>query len=403
MGPPGTSLKLAATRAQRHDVPARRMAPRHDFRPPGQESTGPSLSVPRALILGVLMLVAGNYYYSSRSSQPHRTQASAPGSAPDDATTRNLALAKLQSRLRERDSTIRQLEAQIQEAQHAQHAALSAQPPSKPADAPKAVAPVGTPSEAAPASSAASAVVLRDEAAVGGGELVDVPTDLVFPDALRKSLKGSDLFIGFSSGKHGRLRAQLGRQPAQDGHHTGARRRARREDARDRLGGGHPLDGARRLEHQDAGATIFDQVLLPTAQPGPQLQPQPSPAPAPAPAPAQPQPQPRAPSPSPSPSPGWPQPQPSPAPAPAPPSPSPSPAPAPAPAQPQPQPSPSPAPAPSPSPSLTPLRIGCSAYKRMAALKVAFYTRILTMGFNIWACDADTGWMGDPAPFIQEP
>ena len=95
------------------------------------------------------MLVAGNYYYSSRSSQPRRTQASVPGSAPDDATTRNLALAKLQSRLRERDSTIRQLEAQIQEAQHAQHAALSAQPPSKPADAPKAVAPVGTPSEAA--------------------------------------------------------------------------------------------------------------------------------------------------------------------------------------------------------------------------------------------------------------
>ena len=38
----------------------------------------------------------------------------------------------------------------------------------------------------------------------------------------------------------------------------------------------------------------------------------------------------------------------------------------------------------------------------MAALKVAFYTRILTMGFNIWACDADTGWMGDPTPFIQE-
>ena len=149
------------------------------------------------------MLVAGNYYYSSRSSQPRRTQASAPGSAPDDATTRNLALAKLQSRLRERDSTIRQLEAQIQEAQHAQHAALSAQPPSKPADAPKAVAPVGTPSEAAPASSASSAstaVVLRDEAAAGGGELVDVPTDLVFPDALRKSLKGSDLFISFSSG-----------------------------------------------------------------------------------------------------------------------------------------------------------------------------------------------------------
>ena len=48
------------------------------------------------------------------------------------------------------------------------------------------------------------------------------------------------------------------------------------------------------------------------------------------------------------------------------------------------------------------LRFDYSAYKRMAALKVAFYTRILTMGFNIWACDADTGWMGDPSVFIQE-
>ena len=170
------------------------MAPRHDFRPPGQERAGPSFSVPRALILGVLMLVGGNYYYSSSSGQPQRSQAAAPGSAPDDATTRNLALAKLQSRLRERDSTIRQLEAQIEEAQHGQHAALSSQPPSKPAEAPKASQ--AATSEAAPTS---TAVVLRDEAAVGG-ELVDVPTDLVFPDALRKSLKGSDLFISFSSG-----------------------------------------------------------------------------------------------------------------------------------------------------------------------------------------------------------
>ena len=48
------------------------------------------------------------------------------------------------------------------------------------------------------------------------------------------------------------------------------------------------------------------------------------------------------------------------------------------------------------------LRFDYSAYKRMAALKVAFYTRILQMGFNLWACDADTGWMGDPKPFVNE-
>ena len=46
-------------------------------------------------------------------------------------------------------------------------------------------------------------------------------------------------------------------------------------------------------------------------------------------------------------------------------------------------------------------RFDYSAYKRMAALKVAFYMRILRMGFNIWACDADTGWMGDPSTFVK--
>ncbi|KAL1518521.1 hypothetical protein AB1Y20_002810 [Prymnesium parvum] len=48
------------------------------------------------------------------------------------------------------------------------------------------------------------------------------------------------------------------------------------------------------------------------------------------------------------------------------------------------------------------LRFDYGAYKRMAALKVAFYTRILNMGFNVWACDADTGWMGDPSKFTSE-
>lgn len=253
------------------------------------------------------MLVAGNYYYSSRSSQPRRTQASAPGSAPDDATTRNLALAKLQSRLRERDSTIRQLEAQIQEAQHAQHAALSAQPPSKPADAPKAVVPVGTPSEAAPASSASSAstaVVLRDEAAAGGGELVDVPTDLVFPDALRKSLKGSDLFISFSSGSMAAFALNWVAN-------------LRRTGITQVLVGALDEKMLEIASTEGIPSMVLDGSSIKTR-------------------------------------------------------------------------------------GAANLRFDYSAYKRMAALKVAFYTRILTMGFNIWACDADTGWMGDPTPFIQE-
>ena len=33
---------------------------------------------------------------------------------------------------------------------------------------------------------------------------------------------------------------------------------------------------------------------------------------------------------------------------------------------------------------------------------MAFYTRILKMGFNVWACDADTAWMAHPAPFVNE-
>jgi len=48
------------------------------------------------------------------------------------------------------------------------------------------------------------------------------------------------------------------------------------------------------------------------------------------------------------------------------------------------------------------LRFDYGAYKRMAALKVAFYTRIIKMGFNVWACDADTGWMGNPHSFVNE-
>ena len=53
------------------------------------------------------------------------------------------------------------------------------------------------------------------------------------------------------------------------------------------------------------------------------------------------------------------------------------------------------------------LRFDYSAYKRMAALQVAFYTRILTMGFNIWACGAPhqgnalggrTSWEGAEHP-----
>jgi len=34
------------------------------------------------------------------------------------------------------------------------------------------------------------------------------------------------------------------------------------------------------------------------------------------------------------------------------------------------------------------LRFDYGAYKRMAAMKVQFYTNILMLGFNVWACDA---------------
>ena len=44
------------------------------------------------------------------------------------------------------------------------------------------------------------------------------------------------------------------------------------------------------------------------------------------------------------------------------------------------------------------LRFDYSAYKRMAAMKVQFYSNILRLGFNVWACDADTAWMAHPAP-----
>ena len=35
-------------------------------------------------------------------------------------------------------------------------------------------------------------------------------------------------------------------------------------------------------------------------------------------------------------------------------------------------------------------------------VQVQFYTNILTLGFNVWACDADTAWMAHPAPFVNE-
>ena len=48
------------------------------------------------------------------------------------------------------------------------------------------------------------------------------------------------------------------------------------------------------------------------------------------------------------------------------------------------------------------LRFDYSAYKRMAAMKVQFYSNILRLGFNVWACDADTAWMAHPAPSARE-
>ena len=262
--------------------------------------------MPRALILGVLMLVGGNYFMQGRS-QPQRSQAAAAPGSPDDATTRNLALSKLQNRLRERDATVRQLEVQIEEAQRTQHAALSSQPPPTrsdgPADAPRkasqpaegvSAAPVATLGEAAPTS---TAVALT-------GELVDVPADTVFPEALRKCAKGSDLFISFSSGSMAAFALNWVANLRRTGIVkvlVGALDEKMLEIAKAEGIPSMPLDGS-SIKTRGAANLRFDY----------------------------------------------------------------------------------------------------SAYKRMAALKVAFYTRILTMGFNIWACDADTGWMGDPSVFIQE-
>ncbi len=48
------------------------------------------------------------------------------------------------------------------------------------------------------------------------------------------------------------------------------------------------------------------------------------------------------------------------------------------------------------------LRFDYAAYKRMAALKVSFYINILMLGYNVWACDADTAWMQHPGVFVNE-
>ena len=47
------------------------------------------------------------------------------------------------------------------------------------------------------------------------------------------------------------------------------------------------------------------------------------------------------------------------------------------------------------------LRFDYSAYKRMAAMKVQFYSNILRLGFNVWACDADAIFVTDPRPMMQ--
>ena len=124
---------------------------------------------------------------------------------PEDATTRNLALARLHNQLKERDATIGELEAKLEEAQHSHRATLEAQPPKpevprppEPAKRPPELKAVPAVAEPAASTAASTAVVVASGAA--SGELVDVPPDTVFPDKLRKCTKGSDLFISFSSG-----------------------------------------------------------------------------------------------------------------------------------------------------------------------------------------------------------
>eukprot|EP00908_Phaeocystis_cordata_P010200 Transcript_21042.p1 GENE.Transcript_21042~~Transcript_21042.p1 ORF type:complete len:807 (+),score=158.02 Transcript_21042:127-2421(+) len=266
------------------------------------------MSVPQILVLGVLALMGANYYMRISSSS-QRYPASKPG-APEDATTRNLALARLHNQLKERDATIGELEAKLEEAQHSHRATLEAQPPKpevprppEPAKKPpelKAVPSVAEPAE----STAASTAVVVAAGGAASGELVDVPPDTVFPDKLRKCTKGSDLFISFSSGSMAAFALNWVANLRKTGITqilVGALDDKMLSIAEEEGVPSMPLDGS-SIKNRGAANLRFDY----------------------------------------------------------------------------------------------------SAYKRMAALKVAFYTRILTMGFNIWACDADTGWMGDPSVFIQE-
>jgi len=154
-----------------------------------QEPKRSGLSLPQILLAGVLVLMGANYYMRV-SDQPKLSPASKPGT-PDDVTPRNLALIK---QLKERDATVAELEAKLEEAQHSKRMTLEAQPPERTTAPRKPLAKVE--GEATPMS---TAVVVASGAA-GGGELVDIPEDLDFPVKLRKCTKGSDLFISFSSG-----------------------------------------------------------------------------------------------------------------------------------------------------------------------------------------------------------
>ena len=89
---------------------------------------------------------------------------------PEDATTRNLALARLHNQLKERDATIGELEAKLEEAQHSHRATLEAQPPKpevprppEPAKKPPELKAVPAVAEPAASTAASTAVVVAQQ------------------------------------------------------------------------------------------------------------------------------------------------------------------------------------------------------------------------------------------------
>ena len=176
---------------------------------PGSSSSSPGCSTPQMLVVGVVMLMGVNYWMQQTQPRMGMEPALAPGTSAEDATTRNLALSRLQGQLRERDARISDLEKRLQDAQRADHATLGAQPPQVPAEARKRLEEAPPKPRAEPAAvpgGSPSTVVVQvspngagaaPAADAGGGDGVEVPLEDVFPDKMRKAKKHSDLFISF--------------------------------------------------------------------------------------------------------------------------------------------------------------------------------------------------------------